>query len=77
VRITLYPMTMREQQGRIRGPTFFDKAADAAPRSAGHLRWLRDRLGERFVAGVVLHTGPRVYALDDRVLAAPISTIWG
>jgi predicted AAA+ superfamily ATPase len=52
--------------------------ADAAPDrwSARHLVWLRDRLGDRFIAGVVLHVGPRVYALDDRIVAAPIATLW-
>lgn len=45
--------------------------------SAAHLAWLRDRLGERFVAGVVLHTGPATFHLGDRITAAPISTLWG
>jgi hypothetical protein len=51
----------------------------AAPdaRAARRLRWMRDRLGDRFVAGAVLHTGPRIYALDDRIVAAPIASIWG
>jgi len=44
---------------------------------AVHLRWLRDQLGDRFVGGVVLHTGPRMYRLDDRIVAAPICTLWG
>ena len=53
------------------------KAAAAPNRSdAKHLEWLRDELGERFIAGVVLHTGPRVFELADRIIAAPISTIW-
>jgi hypothetical protein len=53
--------------------------ADAAPtREHGkHLLWLRNELGGRFVAGVVFHTGPRVYELDDKIVAAPISTLWG
>ncbi len=53
--------------------------ASAAPKSydARHLKWLRDELGHRFVAGVVFHTGPRVFDLDDRIVAAPICTIWG
>ena len=53
--------------------------ATAAPDrdDARHLRWLRDSLGERFLAGIVFHTGPRAYALDDRITAAPISTLWG
>jgi uncharacterized protein len=53
--------------------------AAAAPDDADarHLRWLRRELGERFVAGVVLHTGPAVYTLTDDIVAAPISTLWG
>jgi len=39
---------------------------------ARHLVWLRDRLGGRFVAGFVAHTGADSYALDDRVWAIPI-----
>lgn len=52
--------------------------ADAAPRTdaARHLVWLRDRLGQRFIHGVVLHTGPRAYALGERISAVPISTLW-
>lgn len=52
--------------------------ADAAPKryAARHIAWLRDRLGARFVAGVVLHTGPRVYALEEGIVAAPICTLW-
>jgi predicted AAA+ superfamily ATPase len=62
--------------GRVIG---VEVKADAAPgrRAARHLAWLRDRLGDRFVAGVVLHTGPRPFALDERIVAAPISSIWG
>jgi predicted AAA+ superfamily ATPase len=52
--------------------------AHSAPdgRAAKHLRWLRDKLGDGFLAGVVLHTGPFTYQLDDRIVAAPICTIW-
>jgi uncharacterized protein len=53
--------------------------AEAAPGSeAGrHLAWLRDELGDRFVAGVLFHTGPRIYRLDERITAVPISALWG
>lgn len=44
--------------------------------SAAHLTWLRERLGDRFIAGVVLHTGPASFSLGDRITAAPISTLW-
>ena len=37
--------------------------------SAKHLRWLRDRLGERFTAGVVLHLGQRASSFGDGIPA--------
>ncbi len=40
------------------------------------LTWLRDRLGTDFACGVVLHTGPRAFRLEDRILAVPISRLW-
>ena len=53
------------------------KAGAADLHAARHLTWLRDRLGERFARGVVLHTGPRPFELDDRILALPICALWG
>jgi predicted AAA+ superfamily ATPase len=52
--------------------------ATAAPASddAAHLTYLRDQLGERFLAGAVLHTGPALFALSDRVYALPVCTLW-
>jgi predicted AAA+ superfamily ATPase len=52
--------------------------ATAAPDIYGsrHLQWLRDQLGDRFTMGLVLHTGPYNFQLDDRIVAAPISTLW-
>ena len=57
----------------------FEVKADAAPDfgSARHLAWLRERLGSRFVSGVVFHTGPGLYELDDGILAVPICALWG
>lgn len=52
------------------------KAGAAKRDDARHLAWLRDRLGDRFLAGVVLHTGQHVYSLGDRITAAPIASIW-
>lgn len=53
------------------------KASAGVRRSdARHLRWLSDQLGDRFVAGVVLHSGHDIFELDDRILAAPISALW-
>jgi len=57
----------------------FEIKAGSAPDKgdAKHLAWLRDRLDDRFLAGVVFHTGPRAYGLGDRLTAVPISAIWG
>ncbi|MGI8815959.1 MAG: DUF4143 domain-containing protein [Pseudonocardia sp.] len=46
------------------------------PRDARHLAWMRDELGEGFVRGIVLHTGPRPFELDDRLWALPICALW-
>ena len=80
---------VRQQQGRLEVDLLAELAggrlvaievkADAAPSpdAARHLATLRDRYPETFVAGVVLHTGPRTYRLGDRIVAAPISSLWG
>jgi uncharacterized protein len=79
---------LRQQQGRHEVDIVLEAAngrvigvevkAEAAPNvhSARHLAWLRDELGDRFIAGVVLHTGPRPYALGDRLAALPICALW-
>jgi len=56
----------------------FEIKAAAAPvaSDAKHLAWLRDILGDRFLAGVVFHTGPNVFELGRRIQAAPIAALW-
>ena len=61
--------------GRIIGIEI--KAAATVDRSdARHLMWLRETMGEHFIAGVVLHAGRDAFELADRITAAPISTLW-
>jgi hypothetical protein len=31
----------------------------------------------RFVRGVVFHTGPMPFELDDRIWAVPVCALWG
>jgi predicted AAA+ superfamily ATPase len=52
--------------------------AGSAPtaRDARHLRWLRDELGDGFVRGILFHTGPHPFDLDERIWALPISALW-
>ncbi|WP_449060454.1 ATP-binding protein [Planomonospora algeriensis] len=45
--------------------------------SAKHLAWLRDKLGNRFVQGIVLHLGPQSLSFGDRILSLPMSALWG
>lgn len=45
-------------------------------RDARHLSLLRDRLGDRFRTGIVLHTGDRALPLGDRLWAVPVSALW-
>ena len=40
------------------------------------LRKLRNALGDRLVAGVVLHTGVRSYTLEDRLHVMPLDRLW-
>ena len=43
---------------------------------ARHLRKLREALGERFLLGVVLHTGAHAYRVEDRLHAMPVDRLW-
>lgn len=53
--------------------------ASASPASADakHLRWLKDKLGDRMTAGVVLHLGSTAGSLGDGIYATPVATLWG
>lgn len=63
--------------GAERVMAFEVKAGAADLHAARHLIWLRGQLGERFACGVVFHTGPQSFELDDRILALPICALWG
>lgn len=51
-------------------------SASPKARDARHLELLRDRLGDRFTVGVVIHTGAHSLPLGDRLWAVPISALW-
>lgn len=44
--------------------------------SAAHLVWLRNELGDDFAAGIVFHTGPRAFRVEERIWALPLSAMW-
>jgi len=41
-----------------------------------HLSWLRDELGNDFASGVVMHSGPGIYELGERIYAVPLCAVW-
>src|SRR5262245_27494646 len=51
-------------------------SASVDTQSARHLIWLRDELGDRFIHGLVLHAGPRLFELTEQITAVPISALW-
>ncbi|HTZ62771.1 MAG TPA: ATP-binding protein [Solirubrobacteraceae bacterium] len=51
-------------------------AASVRPRDFAGLRHLRDKLGERFTAGVVLYTGRRTLSFGERLSAVPLCGLW-
>jgi len=64
-----------EARGRVAAVEVKAGAA-ADPAALRNLGRLRDRLGHRFAAGVVLHTGARGSRLGDRLHALPIAALW-
>lgn len=80
---------LRDQQGRrevdliVEAPDgriiAIEIKATAAPKrdDGRHLIWLRDEFGPTFVAGIVFHTGPMAFKLDQNIHALPISVLWG
>jgi predicted AAA+ superfamily ATPase len=79
---------LREEQGRREVDLLIEtadgrligievKAAAAVTASdARHLGWLRDVTGDAFVAGIILHAGPNVFPVGDRIIAAPVAALW-
>jgi uncharacterized protein len=68
-------LVLEASDGRVAGIEV--KASSTV--TARDTRWLaslRDRVGDKFAGGVVLHTGPLSTPFGPRITAAPIDTIW-
>ena len=50
--------------------------ASASPADFRGLRHLRDKLGDRFKAGVLLYTGESTVPFGDRLAAVPLRGLW-
>jgi len=61
--------------GRVIGIEVKSASSFTARQFKGLAR-LRDALGERFVAGIVLNTGETGYRYADRLYGAPVSALW-
>ncbi|BAK33561.1 hypothetical protein MLP_05470 [Microlunatus phosphovorus NM-1] len=68
-------LVLETPDGRVAGIEVKSTAAPKAKDAKG-LAYLRDRLGKRFVAGVILHTGTTAGAFGDRIAAVPMDVLW-
>jgi uncharacterized protein len=51
-------------------------AIDVDNRDFRHLAYLRDRFGDRFCCGVVVHCGAEPARWGDRLMSIPVSALW-
>ena len=51
-------------------------ASTVRPEDFRHLRWLADRLGDRFTGGYLLYLGGQTHPFGDRMMALPLSAMW-
>ncbi len=61
--------------GRVAGVEV-KASATARPDDFAGLKRMRDALGARFVAGVLLYDGEQFLQISDRLWAAPLSALW-
>lgn len=66
---------LEARDGRVVGIEVKASVSPSADATRG-LAWLRDRLGDRFVRGVVLHMGEHALPHGDRITALPLSVLW-
>jgi hypothetical protein len=51
-------------------------SASVGPRDFAGLAHLRDRIGSRLAAGIVLYTGERTLPYGDGLWAVPLQALW-
>lgn len=52
-------------------------SSSPGPRALKGLRWLREKLGERLHAGILLHLGTEAASRGDGIYSMPLSVLWG
>lgn len=68
-------VVIERHDGDVVGVEVKASATPATGDFAG-LRYLRDKLGDRFKCGIVLHTGSESLPFGDRLRAVPLSGLW-
>jgi predicted AAA+ superfamily ATPase len=68
-------LILEHPDGRIAGIEV-KASSSVGARDFRGLQFLRDRLGERFAYGAVLHTAPEAVPFGDRLAALPLSALW-
>jgi predicted AAA+ superfamily ATPase len=68
-------IVLEQRSGEIAGVEVKSGASVKSKDFAG-LRHLRNKLGDRFKAGVVLYTGERTLPFGDRLAAVPLCGLW-
>lgn len=68
-------IVLEAPDGRVVGIEVKAGAGLTAAATRG-LAYLRDRLGDRFVAGLVLNTGNEAQRIGDRLVVAPVRALW-
>lgn len=66
---------LERNDGEIAGIEVKASATATAADFAG-LRYLRDKLGARFKAGLVLYAGAETLPFGDRLAAVPVAGLW-
>lgn len=66
---------LENRQGQVVGIEI-KAASTVRPDDFRGLRHLADRLGDDFIAGIVLHTGTQTLPFGDRMRAMPVSALW-
>jgi predicted AAA+ superfamily ATPase len=69
-------LVMERASGEVIGVEVKASANPRPSRDASGLRLLRDKLGDRFRHGLLLHLGPDSIPIGERIAAVPLAAIW-
>jgi predicted AAA+ superfamily ATPase len=68
-------LLIETSDGRVAGIEV-KASATVRERDFAPLSFVRDRVGSRFVAGIVLYAGASMLSFGDRIAALPIGSLW-